>query len=103
MDRLPRRARSAALVSRYRIEITRSAARDLDRMVGKDYTAVAGRIDGLAEDPCPPGSARLKGRTEYKLRVGRFRIVYEVQDARLIVLIVIVDDRKQVYKRLRRG
>lgn len=89
-------------MSRYRVELTRAAARDLDRLTASDFKTVEQRIDALAEEARPPGTAKLKGRREYKLRVGRFRIVYDVQDERLVVLVVAVDDRKQVYQRLRR-
>ena len=89
-------------MSRYRVELTRAAGRDLDRLTARDFAAVGQRIDALAADPRPPGAAKLKGRNEYKLRVGRFRVVYDVQDERLVVLVMAVDDRKQVYQRLRR-
>lgn len=84
------------------MDLSRSAARDLDRLADSDYKRVMPRIDALAAEPRPAGAAKLKGRDEYKLRVGRFRVVYEIHDERLVVLVVIVDDRKQVYKRLGR-
>jgi mRNA interferase RelE/StbE len=87
---------------RYRVELARSAAKELDRLPERDFGAVARRIDQLAEEPRPHGAAKLKGRAEYKLRVGRLRVVYEVDDGARSVRVLLVDDRKQGYRRLRK-
>jgi mRNA interferase RelE/StbE len=67
--------------------------------------AVRTRIDrailGLAEDPRPPGARKLAGATSlWRIRVGRWRILYTIEDARLVVLVVAVGHRRQVYRDL---
>jgi len=58
-------------------------------------------IDALSTDPRPIGVKTLSSATKlYRVRVGPYRIVYQVQDARLVVLVVRVGDRKEVYRRL---
>jgi len=57
------------------------------------------RIRSLARDPRPFGSEKLSGKEDlYRLRVGRYRVVYSVADAELVVLIVRVGHRKNVYR-----
>ncbi|MGH3786679.1 MAG: type II toxin-antitoxin system RelE family toxin [Pseudonocardiaceae bacterium] len=58
-------------------------------------------IDRLALDPRPHGASALTGRPGLlRVRVGNYRIVYRVEDARLVVLVVSVDHRREVYERL---
>lgn len=85
----------------YRVEIQRSAESDLSRLgsvlVGRLRTA----LESLASDPRPPGSRKLAGSEAYRLRVGDYRIVYEVDDRRQIVTVARVRHRRDVYRRLR--
>jgi mRNA interferase RelE/StbE len=60
---------------------------------------VAGAIDGLANDPRPPGTAKLVGRDDYRIRVGDYRIVYAVDDDARLVLIARIAHRREVYRR----
>ena len=52
----------------------------------------------LENDPRPPGCKKLKGRDAYRIRVGDYRVIYEIQDDRLIVDVVTIGDRKNVYE-----
>jgi mRNA interferase RelE/StbE len=56
------------------------------------------RIEALATDPRPPGSAKLTGQERYRIRQGRYRIVYSIQDKQLTVWIVKVGHRKSIYR-----
>jgi len=57
------------------------------------------RIEALSDDPSPQGVAKLEGaETLYRLRVGDYRIVYEIRDKELLVLVVKVGHRKDVYR-----
>jgi mRNA interferase RelE/StbE len=56
------------------------------------------RIESLAEDPRPPGCQKLSGRERYRIRQGRYRIIYGIEDAELVVLVVKVDHRGSVYR-----
>ena len=86
----------------YRIELTKSAVKELERLPAKTHDKVIQHIVQLEQDPRIFGSEKLKGIDAYKLRVGSYRIVYEINDTDEIVRVVMVDDRKQVYQRLRR-
>lgn len=56
-------------------------------------------IDGLAENPRPPGCVKLQGGDElFRVRVGDYRIVYQIQDAVLVVLVVQVGHRREIYR-----
>ena len=56
------------------------------------------RIGRLAEEPRPSGCVKIAGGEHYRVRQGRYRIVYEVRDAELVVLVVRVGDRRDVYR-----
>jgi mRNA interferase RelE/StbE len=85
----------------YSIRIKRSAARELDRVPEPDRRRIALGIDRLAEQPLA-GSA-LKGdlRGLRRLRIGDYRVVYEVLDDALVVLVVRVGHRREAYRRRR--
>lgn len=86
----------------YRIELTKSAVKELERLPSKTHDKVIEHIVQLEQNPRLFGAEKLTGIDAYKLRVGNYRIVYEIDDAKEVIRIVIVDDRKQVYQRLRR-
>ena len=86
----------------YRIELTKSAVKEMERLPAKTHDKVVEHIAQLEHDPRLFGSQKLTGIDAYKLRVGNYRIVYEIDDTNEIIRIVMVDDRKQVYSRLRR-
>ena len=86
----------------YALELKKSAAKELDRLSGKTYNTVIKHLHSLEENPRPFGAEKLTGRTEFKLRVGNYRIVYEINDATQQIIVHMIDDRKQVYRRLRR-
>ena len=84
---------------RYRIEIKRSAAKEI-RAIGrkKERQRVVARIGALASDPRPPGCTKLSGREAYRVRQGSYRIVYTVADDVLLVEVVKVGNRRDVYR-----
>lgn len=87
----------------WRIEVLRPAARALRGLPRADQRAIAAAIDGLAAEPRPPGSRVLRGsRTLYRIRVGDYRIVYAIEAERLVVLVVRIGHRREVYRRLER-
>ena len=85
----------------YKILIKKSAAKELESVAGKkDRSRITQRILALAENPRPVGVEKLSGTSEkYRIRQGNFRILYEIQDDVLIVYIVQIGDRKEVYRR----
>jgi mRNA interferase RelE/StbE len=87
----------------YRIELSPSAARALRKLAPEARRRIARKIDTLAEDPRPADTVKLEGESElYRVRVGDYRIVYTVRDAVLLVLIVAIGNRADIYKLLRR-
>lgn len=87
---------------RYRIAISRSAVKELDSLPSKIHDKIIDHLRQLEENPRLFGAEKLTAIDAYKLRVGNFRIVYKIDDSKKEVEIVMVEDRKQVYQRLRR-
>ncbi len=83
----------------YSIRIKQSAAKELKRIVGKDRVRIVAAIDRLAQNP-HLGTA-LKGDLKglRRLRIGENRVLYEIQDDKLIVLVIRVAHRRDVYRR----
>ncbi len=86
----------------YRVVISRSAVKELDGLAAKTYDKVIDHIRQFEANPRVFGAEKLTGIEAYKLRVGNLRIIYTIDDKDKVVEIVMVDDRKQVYKRIRR-
>ncbi len=84
---------------RFEIEITRSAEKQLQALARGDQERLASAMLHLAEDPRPRGCRKLSGYEDtFRIRVGRFRVLYSVSDARLIVLILKIGHRREVYR-----
>jgi len=87
-------------VGSYKLVIKRSAAKEIES-IGQKKTRqrVVERIQSLAENPRPHGCEKLSGRhSRYRIRQGPFRILYEIKDDELVVYVVKVADRRDVYK-----
>ena len=83
----------------YRIEIKRSAAKEITTIARKaDRQRVVERIAALADDPRPPGSTKLSGQEAYRVRQGAYRVLYTIDDAVLVVEVVKVGHRRDVYR-----
>ena len=82
----------------YSVSIKPSAAKELERLPRKDRRRIAQRISALADDPRPPGCEKLTGDEAYRIRQGNYRILYTIADDRLVVLVITVGDRKDVYR-----
>ena len=86
----------------YKLVIKRSAAKEIES-IGQKKTRqrVVERIQGLAENPRPQGCEKLSGKhSRYRIRQGPFRVLYEIKDDELVVYVVKVADRRDVYKSL---
>ncbi|NBB91703.1 MAG: type II toxin-antitoxin system RelE/ParE family toxin [Gammaproteobacteria bacterium] len=86
-------------MARFELVFRRSVAKDLRGIPRKDVVRILKRIDALQDDPRPPGCEKLSGQERYRVRQGAYRILYELLDSRLIVTVVKVGHRKQVYRR----
>ena len=84
----------------YRIRLKKSAAKEIDRLPDRqDRRRIVDCIEALAANPRPQGCEKLAGQTNrYRIRQGRYRIVYSIEDTILTVFIIRVADRKDVYR-----
>ena len=83
----------------YNLLIRRSAAKEIEALPPKDRRRVVEKIQALADNPRPPGCEKLSGADKYRLRQGDYRILYEIPDRDLIVTVVKVGHRRDVYYR----
>ena len=86
-------------MAKYKILIKASAAKEIEKIrTQKDRSRVVKKIRSLADDPRPRGCEKLSGKELYRVRQGNYRIVYSIEDDKLIVHIIKVGDRKDVYR-----
>lgn len=83
----------------YRIELRPAAIRALKRIDNQDRERVRGAIALLGQDPRPPGAKSLRGRPGLRVRVGDYRIIYTVHNDVLLVVVVTLGHRRDVYDR----
>ena len=86
-------------MSRYKIELRPAAARALRKLDPQVARRVQAAIALLAEDPRPPASRPLRGRPAWRVRVGDYRIVYTIEDDVLLIVIVTLGHRRDIYER----
>jgi mRNA interferase RelE/StbE len=83
----------------YRVDIARRALKALATLPRRDQQRVRAALDLLAEQPRPPGCVALVGEPHaFRVRVGDFRIVYEVFDDRLVVQVIRIGHRRNIYR-----
>jgi len=82
----------------YRVIVKQSVSKDLKKIEKKDVKRILTAIQALAENPRPPQAKKLSGQDRYRLRQGNYRILYSIEDDRLIVCVVKVGDRRDVYR-----
>ena len=85
-------------MANYEIQFKKSVAKDLRAIPNKDIKKILERIDALAVNPRSEGCIKLSGQERYRTRQGVYRIVYEVKDVEIVVVVVKVGHRSQVYK-----
>ena len=82
----------------YNIEIKRSAAKEIRQLPASVRQVVVVVITGLAREPRPSGCKKLRGYPDtYRIRKGEYRVVYEITDRKLLVMVVKVGHRQRVY------
>ncbi len=83
---------------KYSVEFSRRAARQIDDLEANLRIRVIKRIEALSDNPRPLGVQKLAGsEDDYRIRIGDYRVVYEIRDALLVVLVMKVAHRRQVY------
>ncbi len=86
-------------MGRYRIVFRKSVAQDMRRLPNRDLRRILATIDSLSDDPRREGAEKLSGLEKYRVRQGNYRIIYEIKDDEVIVVVVKVGHRKDVYRR----
>jgi mRNA interferase RelE/StbE len=83
----------------YRIEVSATAERQIRKLPRTDQIRVLRTIATLSTDPRPPGCRKLSGHDDlFRVRTGRYRVLYSVEGRRLVVIVLKVGDRKDVYR-----
>lgn len=83
----------------YRLFIKSSAVKEIEAIpTRQDRRRVVQRIESLADNPRPPGCQKLSGADKYRVRQGRYRILFAIRDERLVVTVVRVAHRKDSYR-----
>ncbi len=83
----------------FELRFKKSVAKDLRRIPNKDVKRILKRIEALSKEPRPAGSEKLSAQERFRVRQGIYRIIYEVRDQELVVLVVKIGHRREVYKR----
>jgi len=83
----------------YELLFRRSALKDLRRLPAQDVKMLWATISGLREDPRPAQSQKLTAREQYRLRKGRYGILYEIEDTRVVIVVVKIAHRKDVFRK----
>jgi mRNA interferase RelE/StbE len=82
----------------YAVEMLRSAQKQLTRLPAEHQERILVAVAALADAPRPEGCSKLTGRDGWRIRVGDYRIIYEICDARCVVIVVVVGHRKDAYR-----
>jgi mRNA interferase RelE/StbE len=85
-------------MAKFEIEFRRSVEKDLRKIPRNDQIRILRQIDGLRQEPFPSGSKKLSKQERYRLRQGNYRILYEVQEEKLIIVVVKVKHRRDAYR-----
>jgi len=85
-------------VASYSLEIKRSAAKELAQVPPKDRGRIVARIQALADDPRPVGAEKISGQERYRIRQGDYRILFEIEDRILRIIVVKIGHRRDVYR-----
>jgi mRNA interferase RelE/StbE len=88
-------------VVRYTVEVSPAASRQIRKLDRNTQKRVLARLEKLEEDPRPHDASKLQSPEElYRIRVGDYRIIYHIEDDRLLILIVKVGNRREIYRNL---
>jgi len=85
-------------MARYELRLKASVAKDLRGLADADVRRILERIESLRDDPRPVGSDKLASQERYRIRQGNYRILYEIQDQEVVVVIVRIGHRREVYR-----
>ncbi len=82
----------------YSVRVLRQAVKDISDLPREYARLIAEHVDRLQENPRPPDARRLQGGTDYSLRVGVYRILYDIDDSAKLVTVYRVKHRREAYR-----
>lgn len=82
----------------FELRFKQSVAKDLRQIPKKDVAKILKRVEALREDPRPVGVEKLSGQEKYRIRQGVYRVLYEIRNNELIVVVVKIGHRRDVYR-----
>jgi len=85
-------------MGKYKLRFKKSVAKDLRMIPNLDVSRILKKIKKLTKDPRPTGCSKLTGLEKYRIRQGRYRIIYEIREAVLVINVVKIAHRSNVYK-----
>ena len=85
-------------MAKYNLRFKKSVTKDLRNIPNKDVKRILTCIESLCDNPRAEGCIKLSGQERYRIRQGLYRIIYEIQDAELVIMVVKVAHRSDVYK-----
>ena len=86
-------------MAKYKIELKKSAVKELNTIPTVDLEKIIIRIQNLADNPRPDGCKKLSKDEKYRIRIGNYRVLYLIEDNKLIIFIVKIGHRKDVYSK----
>lgn len=81
----------------YKLFIKPSAAKEIEVLPKQDRQKVVAKIDGLASNPRPVGCEKLSGQEQYRIRQGRYRILYTINNMEIVTVVIKTAHRKEAY------
>ena len=85
-------------MEKYEVLFKQSVAKDLRAIPAKDVARILKRIEALKAEPRPPGVEKLSGQQKYRIRQGVYRIIYEIKNFELIIVVVKIGHRREIYR-----
>ena len=85
-------------MEKYKIELKKSAVKELNSIPDKDIRKIITKIKSLEENPRPDGCVKLTGKEQYRIRQRNYRIIYSIEEKRLVIFVVKIGHRKDVFR-----
>ena len=85
-------------MAKYTVVLTKKAQKQLDKLADNIADPIFEAINDLSDDPRPFGYIKLKGRDGYRIRIGDYRIIYNIYDSELLVDVIELGNRKDIYE-----
>jgi len=82
----------------YKIFIEKNAQKALTKITEKEQNRIIEAIRNLSQNPKPMGVKKLSGREAWRIRVGSYRIIYEIQDDKLLIVVISIGHRREIYR-----